>query len=401
MSRSFAAALSTFLALSMSACPPSRSDGSDDGSVDGSDDGNDDVVVDDADVCALDEKSRGPSESCCLAFGADACGATLFCAAFDGRTVPTCYVEKTRLDGEECGADVHCASGACADSGVCRGSPGQPCTRDAGCAAFQGTTYVCVDNDNGDQCLPAARTLGGACVDDGGCDSGFCADDRCVSGDDGARCAGDDDCQSGRCIGDVCASGTIDSVCAVDDDCASDLTCRNARCGPRQLGDSCAEDDDCVVVFGGCFGGTCVSQAAGDACDSDAECGVNSCVDGRCEQVCTDSLRCALIGAFAGVVQECREGSCVVVGGLGEPCSTEPDCASETLGLTCASNVCRKIEGFPCSASTDCASGLCAPVVRDRCVDAAGDIRTTCDATGDCPQDQSCLPRVSDECVAG
>jgi hypothetical protein len=87
------------------------------------------------------------------------------------------------------------------------------------------------------------------------------------------------------------------------------------------------------------------------------------------------NVRCALIGAFAGVVQECREGSCVVVSGLGEPCSTEPDCASETLGLTCASNVCRKIEGFPCSASTDCASGLCAPVVRDRCVDAAAAAR--------------------------
>lgn len=58
------------------------------------------------------------SMPCCLLHGRDACGALLFCAAFDGRTVPTCYPERSRLPEETCAEDVHCASGACL-GGVC------------------------------------------------------------------------------------------------------------------------------------------------------------------------------------------------------------------------------------------------------------------------------------------
>ena len=36
-------------------------------------------------------RSQTLSQPCCTGWGADACGALLFCAAFDGRTQTTCY----------------------------------------------------------------------------------------------------------------------------------------------------------------------------------------------------------------------------------------------------------------------------------------------------------------------
>lgn len=395
MSRMIAASLAWSFGLFLFSCPSSPTEQDDAAAADD----DEEAFVDDVDACVSGERSRGPSESCCLDFGADACGANLFCAAFDGRTVPTCYVEKTRLDSEECNADLHCASGACAESNVCRASPGQPCARDVGCAAFQGEAYVCVHRNESDRCLPAARTLGGACSDDDGCDSGFCADDRCVSGDDGDSCAANDDCRSGRCFDGSCSSGTDGADCAVDDDCESGHACHDGRCFPRQLGDTCGGDEDCFVVFGGCFDGVCVAQAAGDGCDSDPECGVNGCVDGVCTATCTDSLVCAVSGLFSGEVQECREARCVVVGDVGDACGVDDDCARETRGLTCASGTCRKLDTMLCAESAECASQRCAPVVRDRCVEADGDPRGRCDDIADCGSNQSCLPRALDECV--
>jgi hypothetical protein len=73
--------------------------------------------------------SQPLSAPCCLDRGADACGAGLFCAAFDGRTQPTCYPEHSRLAGEACTGNVQCQSSACAASGVC-----SDVALDGGCA---------------------------------------------------------------------------------------------------------------------------------------------------------------------------------------------------------------------------------------------------------------------------
>ena len=80
-------------------------------------------------------KSQGASEACCLSYGVDACGAGLFCAAFDGRTQPTCYPERSRADLASCNADVQCTSGSCNTSaGKCRSLPSMPCEVEVGCA---------------------------------------------------------------------------------------------------------------------------------------------------------------------------------------------------------------------------------------------------------------------------
>ena len=68
------------------------------------------IIEQDCDAIAM---TQGPSQPCCIAYGIDACGPNLFCAAFDGRSQPACYVDRSRLDGESCGADKHCLGASC------------------------------------------------------------------------------------------------------------------------------------------------------------------------------------------------------------------------------------------------------------------------------------------------
>jgi hypothetical protein len=77
--------------------------------------------------------SQGPSEPCNPEHGIDACGAGLFCAAFDGRKVHTCYANGSRLRGEACDDDDNCVTGNCT-SDLCGGAPvGAFCVIDSDC----------------------------------------------------------------------------------------------------------------------------------------------------------------------------------------------------------------------------------------------------------------------------
>ena len=90
--------------------------------------------------------SQGPSEPCCPDWGADACGANLFCAAFDGRTQATCYPAYSRLTGQSCTANDQCLSALCAGSpSRCAPMSGQPCDPAVGCGAgpTDATKYFC------------------------------------------------------------------------------------------------------------------------------------------------------------------------------------------------------------------------------------------------------------------
>jgi len=80
-------------------------------------------------------KSQTASEPCCPELGIDACGAGLFCAAFDGRTQATCYAENSRRNMETCTDDRHCVSSSCNTTvGKCRGMQYEPCDPAIGCA---------------------------------------------------------------------------------------------------------------------------------------------------------------------------------------------------------------------------------------------------------------------------
>jgi hypothetical protein len=107
---------------------------SDGGTSDGGADGGTGASTPDPSCRASYPVSQPLSAPCCVDRGADACGAGLFCAAFDGRTQPTCYPEHSRLVGETCTADVQCQSSACEASGVCsKLAPDGGCATPGGC----------------------------------------------------------------------------------------------------------------------------------------------------------------------------------------------------------------------------------------------------------------------------
>ncbi|MBN8611456.1 MAG: hypothetical protein J0L92_12765 [Deltaproteobacteria bacterium] len=90
------------------------------------------------------------TQPCCPSYGVDACVDGAFCAAFDGRTIAPCLGEGSRLDGETCFADNHCASMSCnTTAGACRTILSLTCDRAIGCAPISGMPRACTQNDDG------------------------------------------------------------------------------------------------------------------------------------------------------------------------------------------------------------------------------------------------------------
>ncbi len=96
---------------------------------------------------ATDCKSKYPvsqqsSMPCCPEWGLDACGANLFCAALDGRTQPTCYLDHSKADMTDCTEDSQCQSAFCNKSvGKCRSQNFRPCAANIGCSG--GSNWAC------------------------------------------------------------------------------------------------------------------------------------------------------------------------------------------------------------------------------------------------------------------
>lgn len=179
-----------------------RGDGGADGDV-----GNGAATGDGGPIVAQDCSGVGTSQTvsqpCCLARGIDACGANLFCAAFDGRKQPTCYLERSRADMTECSEDRQCMSGSCnVESSKCRSMPGGVCSEAVGCATVAAKKSVCVAA----KCTTTDGKTGSACASDGDCTDGTCSDaHRCV-GKAGAPCGSPGDCGEGLCCkSDRCA----------------------------------------------------------------------------------------------------------------------------------------------------------------------------------------------------
>ncbi len=143
--------------------------------------------------------SRGLTESCCLTHGIDACGSGLFCAAFDGRSIPVCYAERTRDDLTMCTEDRQCRSGSC-NSGVnlCRTlsiDPQSACTAGVGCVDSLGDLLPCLNVGFGYECTYTDGNLHDPCNTDADCNIDFCdlATMQCSYEIEGA-CASNADC---------------------------------------------------------------------------------------------------------------------------------------------------------------------------------------------------------------
>lgn len=184
-------------------------------------------------------KSQTLSQSCCPEWGADACGAMLFCAAFDGRTQPTCYAERSRADQATCTDDPQCQSGSCNPTvGKCRSLGLTTCSPTVGCAADPfGNRYGC------DPVGLTCRKFG-----DGGYDS-FCLETNdCAIGA----------CQNNSC---TCVAHCSGKQCG-DNGCSG-------SCGTCEAKASCSPSGQCV-----CAGRACVT---GDDCCATYSCSAGSC----------------------------------------------------------------------------------------------------------------------------
>lgn len=112
--------------------------------------------------------SQPISAPCCEEQGVDACGANLFCAAFDGRSQATCYPERSRRDGESCGENRHCTSGECnIELAACKATPTSECTTELGCAkAHTGDVMVCAPFAGSLRCQPTNGEIDDPCAAD-------------------------------------------------------------------------------------------------------------------------------------------------------------------------------------------------------------------------------------------
>ncbi|WP_050724463.1 hypothetical protein [Vulgatibacter incomptus] len=190
--------------------------------------------------------TQGLTMPCCESRGVDACGAGLFCAAFDGRRQATCYSERSRSDGASCTADLHCMSGSCDPSAErCRALPGTKCEAALGCAPdTTGHRYVCLDAT----CVP---------VGNGGYDQ------PCV---DATDCASDV-CENNHCVGD-CRIGNGRGPCTTD---RSSVACNN--CITSAIGSTTCWNP-CNNLINEC------ASCRDKICE--CECEVNICVAAAC-----------------------------------------------------------------------------------------------------------------------
>jgi hypothetical protein len=211
------------------------------------------------------QKSRGPSEPCCFAFGVDACGANLFCAAFDGRTQTTCYPNGSRKGTEQCTADGQCASSACRE-GQCLSMLGEACDPLVGCSQVQASSSAptaCTTSatDTTLQCRPVSVTT---------CDEGLICPLK---------------------EGDVCAvpSASFERPCPAGLACNPDSTTELSRCGTpgtsgkAALYGACTEDKDCGD---GTYDGTCVPVTNGGVCGYKACTSDGDCTGGKTCKTC-------------------------------------------------------------------------------------------------------------------
>ncbi len=189
--------------------------------------------------CTSLPKVQGAAAECCPAHGADACGANLFCAAFDGRNIATCYVRGSQLPGMECSDDAHCATQSCdPTTSTCRGTLGTECNPDAGCV------------------------------------DGACYEQRCEA-----------------------TAGVPTAICDRDEHCDSDLICVGGRCG-RANGESCALGDHAYCTSRRCNTPSGSNVGTCEVCQSDVDCQTahqtefEQCDGGRCVHTCFEDDHC-------------------------------------------------------------------------------------------------------------
>jgi V8-like Glu-specific endopeptidase len=275
---------------------------------------------------------------------------------------------------------------------------------------------VCDDRDNDCNGMvdEICTAIGGACATDDECIGNTCRDtiagrvctQSCDARRPGIGCGDGLYCTpaaAGSCEG-LCvpraagaeASLPVDAECTRDEDCES-LFCNDPGDGVRRCVTACQRDSGmcfagevCVAHDGGCGG--CVPEAIvsglahglGEPCDSDGDCASDSCFDDEGSEYCTRSCDDTTLCPDG---YHCRGGSCArgTLGEIGEACVGNEDCSANTFcaaraGTSWCTSLCD--EAAPCPGSFDCVPAgdgvhmVCAP--RTGLVGAACTVESDC-----------------------
>src|SRR6185369_790529 len=240
---------------------------------------------------------------------------------------------------------------------------------------------------------------GAACVANGECTSGFCADGVCCNTACNTLCNACTAVKKGSGADGTC--GLVAAGLDPDNECAGTAACNGSGACKSPLGDACLLGTDCISTF--CADGVCCNAACGGACQactgtkkgsgSDGVCGniaVGTDPDNECfgSITCNGAGACALLanGVACGANGECASGFCVdgfccntacnvlcqacsavkKNGGANGTCGNIPagnDPDGECPGATLCSGVatCSLFaNGAACSLAGECSSGNCA-----------------------------------------
>lgn len=228
------------------------------------------------------------SQPCCRNLGVDACGAGLFCAAFDGRTQASCYAEYTRRANETCTDDRQCISRSCnVSQQKCRGIYSETCSVIVGCTAVASGVgpVFCVDGT----CQRVGDgSDGSVCGTNSDCTHQRCSDGHQCQGARGASCSDtlpcipEDGYSSTERFGLACVNG----VCAIQT-CADGSECANGmRCTACPLTSLCMPGTTYCTRF----------KQYGEACSS-------GWMTGGCDYLClgNDLANGKFVGGYCSV----------------------------------------------------------------------------------------------------
>ncbi len=270
--------------LDTAACADGDGDGATDARC-----GGDDCDDDDPQLFPGAARCAGPalSETC-----EDGAVVRTTCAA----PTPDCDARSGVCERSACGDGVRHADEGCdvALSADCLPLCLRACTRESDCAELDdGTTGDCGHPNEGvGTCTigPAdGDPVGGVCVADTDCASGWCAFGHC------ARTCVEHPCEPGmRCTSDFVrswgASGpTVPPYCAAvcrsDAECGPFTVCALAQWQPD--GPAPAASGVCTIPLGG------ATLSLGAACDATRTCASGTCHDGHCTRLCATDEDCA------------------------------------------------------------------------------------------------------------
>lgn len=270
-------------------------------------------------------------DNCC-----EACKAHYSEALVKGK--PINYLCDMTSNSDQCGGD--CLSSQY-QNWYYAGDQGCGWFGDCWCFVCQCTTECCGEKicssvPYGD-CIDACKNLGGTCVSNSQCCSGFCVDGFCCD----SACNGL--CEECAGIGYLGVPGYCSPVPAGFDpanECAGNLACDGNRacqtaCQPK--GAVCSSNDDCCATAPWCSQGVCCDRYCVGGCELcnlsgslgtciDVPAGqdpTNSCGSGACKGTCTGNGTC---GNYPSGIPCGDGGTCNGSGQCEEPCTPKYQC---------------------------------------------------------------------------